>query len=197
MSNITLLIQPAKNNFITSCALQMPVTSLIGMTEMACSQILRFCHPDSSGYITPKDYCGQSFDIQAENDNYLGIGIERLEEGMRGTWGQHWYIRFWDQIDIINQYVALVNAHPDTMFLGEESFTRQMVYNALRCAHNWKVKCIEDTHKHHGKSFGSATGWQTHNLFTVVADWPQHYPKYVISGAVLLLPCERPDYMKE
>lgn len=191
--NITLFPGIMQNGFVDSNVLQLKTTFFISLVESACHQLLRHFNPMRPGYILPSSYCGESFISLAESDaDALNVN--------NAVWhnisGQRLYVNLWNQIELILQYVQFINLNPDKYHIGEESHTRRLIYKALFLAHNWKVRCIEDTHRKDGKNFGSATGWQTENFFKNVEDWPDRYTQ-IQKEKALVLPCERPDYFKD
>lgn len=102
-------------------------------------------------------------------------------------------------LDLVLEYVKWRNTmQADFYSVGEEANTKQIVYNTLCWIHKHNVKCIELEHAQNGRIFGSATRFQRESVAKDVFDWPQKY-KYVeeIRGLDKLMPCERPNYLKD
>lgn len=175
--------------FIGSCMIQMPTSELLYMVEFAASQLLLYFNPASPQYVAPDAQCGNAFDAQAQTLNE----IMDLKMNLRASWGQLQYLGVWSQVDLVNHAVTLMNSRPEMAFVGEQDHTRQLIYSALRAAHNWKVRCVELSHHQHGPSFGSVTGWHRISIIKPVEHWPEAYPQHVQAGLIYLLPCDRTD----
>ena len=185
----------------------MSTSYFMDLVGAACWMLQQFVNPKFASYVIPQDCIGDGFDPHT-TDFITGNCMSKVEIefdgelrkilaiGSRDWMGQKLYNVMWNQIHLILGYVEMRNAEPGQWIVGEELASRVLVFNTLSMAHNWKVQCIEDAHKKNGKNFGSATGWQKHNFFKEVEDWPAKFG-FHSSMKVLVLPGERPGYFAD
>lgn len=168
--------------------MQMSVPYFIRMVVQACLTLGAYVRPSSPTYVEPVQYVQD--DALEVNELQLRCQFPGMKMGSDKLTREHW-TNAWQGLDLIHEYVALVNQHKG-WFVGEEGWTRELVYRTLCTAHNWTVKQIEDTHRMSGKNHGSATRDQQESVAKGVLTWPDRFGFTKLN--LLVLPKDRPGY---
>lgn len=179
---------PQSANESIGVSLDMSTAVFVRMVTQACLALSNYLHPQSANYVEPLNY----IDLNELEVNELRLRQQFSGMQFRDTLTSFMFHQAWDGMEFIERYVELVNAYPDRWHVGEEHWTRELVYRTLVTVHNWTLKQILATHQASGKNFGSAMKQQREYVTKGVTDWPARYEFRALS--ISPLPKDIPGY---
>jgi hypothetical protein len=165
------LFQPVEANnsdYDGSIIAQFDTALFMTLVHSACHRVQEFVNPQSSLYVEPADNVGEQF-------QFLSDRIQKRHPYPIHIWGQTQYIEMTAQLSIVEAYIKWRNAYGDRCVVGEEWWTFHLVYTTMVFFNNWKVHCIEDSHRKNGPNWGTATDWQIRDPLENVRDWPERF----------------------